>query len=1834
MAGDVSINVINEDNAYAFINDTGTITDTGDLSVTAVTNTAEWSLAGSVALNLKTNTTAAGETSVGLAGSISANYLAGDTEAFLSGPTLTADSLTVEAFRTGGIRSLTAGGAGSNMTGATAIAGSVSINVVEYTVQAYVTGATVTTTNDVSVTATDSTDIYAIAGAAAYGGANGVGISLAINLLGIQAQPGLGQAERPALTRAYVDHSSLTMGQGTLNVQAQNTDQGGGDPRIVAITGSLGVALDSNDQNPPFAASGMVSVNVIEDGAESYISNSTVEQTNLKSGTVAVDVTSTDASGIVSIGGAVTVSRGRGIGVAFGYNEIDGTITAGLQGDTVDVNGGLDVEANSNSLIVGVAFGISAGLSTGFAAAGAASANLIKNNVAAYVSDSTPVGHPGFDLTFGGPVVVSASDTSTDVGVAFDVAASSSGNGVGAAIGYNLIQNKITASVENARLTTPGSVTITANSDPTLVGVSAGISAGETGAFGGSVSVNSIANDVDAHVSAGSDVEATGNITISGSQAASLVAVSGAVNVSWGGPAAGAAFAYNYVGAGVDPANPNAIDKNTTPGHQVTFDPSAAGTVSGNELSFPSPDGFVNGQAVVFHLGNANNFALGYTVTAPDKSTATDRLIDGQTCYVIVVDPTHIELALTRADAASKTALALTNAGSSGSQSLSTPISSITSYIDASTVKSQGTLSVRGGLAPPPVPLGSNSSASTRTLTFDPATDVSLGGGTNPAVITFGTPHNLQNLEPIVYHNEGGDSLEYVTENSDNTTTDSKLTDGDTFYAVVLSPTQIEVSASPDGSDPFVFAALDGNEGAAQDFTSQRLILPGGEKEAFDPSNSTVSGSMITLPDTSAFNTGEAVVYHNGGGSNHSITFAYTDDNNVARTAPLVDGGVYYVIVVDSTHVELALSQDDADAASPIPLQLSLNGNEGTDHSLTAVTNVSVPVSFNSQIVSVTVAGAISADDFAAAASVALNFIHNNVDVGIRNLKASQDAYGKTAIDVEANDGSHIVTIAGGVGISTGAVGVGAAVSYNDIANSVVARIGSEWQAGTSGSDSVDPTDGANAGTVQTLGTLAVRATETSTIVNVTFAGAGADNVAVSGAISLNQINDTVEANAGNSAEIDAPAGASFTATDTPTITAVSLAVAVAGTVSVGGTVAYNDIADQVRAFSDHTSTGQTVINATGGDVDFEAQANAAITDVTVGAAIAGGVGIAGSGAGNVLANIVEAYASHSDVTASGNVLITANSGNTLGQFGGAIGGGGTVGLGGSVVVNLYENKTHAYIGGGSIVDAGGNGAAADVNQWKPKTGAVSSEAVAGLAVVASTSENITVGTGAAGLAGGFGLGANIPVDIATDETLAYIDGASINSASGEGGAVVVRAHQTTTLTNVGLAVGVGLGSAGLAVAINTDVVNDVTKAYIAQSDATAPTVVYGGTGVDVDATSYENLKTAAVGAAFGLFAGISGAASGVNLESHTNAFIDGSMVTSGAALTVKAAADSPTVAAPSTMARSPTAAFVGGGGSVSVLLDSDTTTARTSRTRPRRPWVIPTLTANTSSGVTPFVGTSSVGGIVGLAGAVAVMSLTPVTTATIGTTETTNVTSSAGEVNLKANDATTVTDAARDERRRGRRRRRLDRRHHDEGHRFRPHRLGGDGHRQHGRLGRCRIHAPCQLDVHFVRRRRRRAQRLDLGREPRHRHRLVLIGPDQHGPVGRQRDALSQRLGLDQHHVQLEGPVGRLERQLGGHRHAARHRGRLEPTAGRPRVGLLGYGGRDFQDRRRGHRHGDRRRSERHGQPGHQREQHRGWCGGGSVCRDRSLGRRGEPHRLDDRLDRQQRGGHGLEGR
>src|SRR5205807_9649778 len=130
----------------------------------------------------------------------------------------------------------------------------------------------------------------------------------------------------------------------------------------------------------------------------------------------------------------------------------------------------------------------------------------------------------------------------------------------------------------------------------------------------------------------------------------------------------------------------------------------------------------------------------------------------------------------------------------------------------------------------------------------------------------------------------------------------------------------------------------------------------------------------------------------------------------------------------------------------------------------------------------------------------------------------------------------------------------------------------------------------------------------------------------------------------------------------------------------------------------------------------------------------------AGSVSVNLLHSTVEASInSGANVTASANVTLLAETGGTITAYGGTISGG-AVGLGGTVVVNIVENSTKAFVDSATVVASGG-GSFANVKKFDPDTGATITEQLKGLIVVATAAEAIDVKAVTASVSAGFGLG-------------------------------------------------------------------------------------------------------------------------------------------------------------------------------------------------------------------------------------------------------------------------------------------------------------------------------------------------------------------------------------------------------------------------------------------------------------------------------------------------------------
>ncbi len=941
-AGAVSV-IVMQSNTQAVIDDTGTFAVGGQVTVKATSNTIVDSIAGALG---QSEQKTGGNT--GFGGAFAVNVLSIVTYAYIYEANITADALTVSAVDADGIGSFTAGGAGASpgVGSSTAVAGSVSFNLVLPDTEAYLSNTTIALVGDSSVSAQDDSLIWSIAGAVALGGTAGYGVSISVNMIGsptsdgapvnpdlIANQPGDLPVEDGA-TYAFITDSTITMVGGTLSVTA--TSMGPiGSTRIVAITGSLGAGEKPNST----AAAGTLSVNLIRDDTEAYLSaNSSVTEVAAGSGVadpghLSLVVSASDTSGIVSLAGAVGIGQ-KSVGAALGYNQITSTIAADIEGSTVTLTGSVNVTAGSDQTIGGVVIGVAAGDGTGWAAAGSVGVNIISNTIDAHIAQDS-------DVTAGGPVALSATDQSLIVAIAGGVAVSLGGKAGGASIGYNRISNAITAYIHGSTVHSSGSVSLSATSSPLLVAVGAeGAGSGTSVAGAGTLTINSIANTVDAHIIASTVTAPFGDVTVNSSEAASEYVVALGIAGTAGGSAIGASIAYNYLG-GLSPLDPNVLSYSDgiLPGSTTVSVTADKPIPVHTEIDLPN-HGFSTRDAVVYHAGGG---------------TPIGGLVDGQTYYVIVIDPDHIQLASTRANATAGIAIPISSTGSTGSSQnftltklQSTPavtfnptnssISGNEIYL-FSVTQSSGTLGLTynvplPGSAPNIDVSGSASSAlfgSSPATTSSSITGSSAAGdlttinssndnltvtvnGTQLPTITLApgtyTPTALaaelqKELNGAIFTQDGLSSgEELVYDNAGGTSIDG-LTEGASYYITKAPDNGIELAASQSGalSAPAVPVTVGPNLGSGTGHTLTPLMAS--PAVTFGPSavNAVITGyNEVSFANDPGLYTGESVTYHTNGG---------------ARIVGLTDGTTYYVISVDATDIELDPSLDDATSEFP-----------------------------------------------------------------------------------------------------------------------------------------------------------------------------------------------------------------------------------------------------------------------------------------------------------------------------------------------------------------------------------------------------------------------------------------------------------------------------------------------------------------------------------------------------------------------------------------------------------------------------------------------------------------------------------------------------------------------------------------------------------------------------------------------------------------------------------------------------------------------------------------------------------------------------------------------------
>lgn len=526
VSADVSINDITAD-TNAYLADGANITQATAADLDATNKLALSALSGAVTISTQ-------QSGNGLAGSYAQNSLAGTTAAYVDDATLALTGpLSADAHTTGTIETLSASVAGTK--GKVGVAGSVSINAIDNTTKSYLNNMLLTGVSTVGLTALDDSTIRAIAGAIAFGGKAGIGLSFSWNQLGNDTESWIADSD--------VDATGLV-------TVAATTDNS-----IDTISAAIGASKGT------MAAAAAVTINTLDNRTQSWIAGTRGGDGVDSAAGIALQ--STDSSRIYGLAGALGAStQTAGVGVAFAWNDVDNLIDARLKhnANAESTAGDITVKADSTTRVEGIA--AAGGVASKAGVAGAGSVVQAKNTVKAGIE-------AGSTAIADGNVHVGASD---DVEL-FSLAGNVSGGGkvgIGASASVLITDNTVEARLDGSatgrgkrgaidlptgakdsagnRLTeSTRGVAVTATSHEDIETIAAGGSGGGSAGVAGSATVTDLTETTTAAIGSSATVNplddgsSTQDVTVRASDETTLLGVAGAAGFGGsGGVGAGA----------------------------------------------------------------------------------------------------------------------------------------------------------------------------------------------------------------------------------------------------------------------------------------------------------------------------------------------------------------------------------------------------------------------------------------------------------------------------------------------------------------------------------------------------------------------------------------------------------------------------------------------------------------------------------------------------------------------------------------------------------------------------------------------------------------------------------------------------------------------------------------------------------------------------------------------------------------------------------------------------------------------------------------------------------------------------------------------------------------------------------------------------------------------------------------------------------------------------------------------------------------------------------------------------------------------------------------------
>ena len=366
---------------------------------------------------------------------------------------------------------------------------------------------------------------------------------------------------------------------------------------------------------------------------------------------------------------------------------------------------------------------------------------------------------------------------------------------------------------------------------------------------------------------------------------------------------------------------------------------------------------------------------------------------------------------------------------------------------------------------------------------------------------------------------------------------------------------------------------------------------------------------------------------------------------------------------------------------------------------------------------------------------------------------------------------------------------------------------------------------------VKTTGLTSVTATSSEDLLSISAnAGIGGNAVGISGSASVEIVTTATRAYIDSSAQVTETGGVNIDAGGTLGLTLVAGAVG-AGNSGAGGaaltTLVHNDT---VEAF---IGNGATVTTSAGGSKDIVVNAHSTETEVAIGAAggLSGGFGIAGSVVVNILNETTRAFVDRSStVNASGNLKVYADDQSKIVSVAGTFAlAGGSAGVGVGADVGAVTKRTEAFIESNVHASTGGN-----------------------IDIRANSFEQITSIAAGVALSSGAAINVDADVHVLNVTTRAFIGddpdflyGSSTETidtgddSAGEGnvhatGSISISADEHTTLNAITGSLSGG-SSAAITAGATVTVTNKRTEAFIgkgAQVTADGSAAVDAATGI------------------------------------------------------------------------------------------------------------------------------------------------------------------------------------------------------------------------------------------------------------------------------------------------------------------------------------------------------------------------------------------------------------------